>query len=134
MRMSKHMDSAGFNYSTVIGIESELPGYRFCWMVNEELDIDFVRQPGLDILNNNNEGDHYLPIYQHATSGHRYLLYKLSGSKKIDLPESNINFLWIVQSTCAAKEAAELTNCLKDMPGIKMAKIMPIALQDVRVA
>ena len=38
-----------FADSALIGIVSPVPGYQFCWMLNEHFDMDFVRDAEHDI-------------------------------------------------------------------------------------
>ena len=57
------MQEEFFSDTALIGIVSALPAYRFCWMLNQKFDMDFVRDAESDIClqNNSEEKAHYFP-------------------------------------------------------------------------
>ena len=123
------MEEDFFSDSALIGIVSALPAYRLCWKLNTKLDINFVREPELDILLQKTTIQHYFPIYQYALplSGSRHLLYKLKSEKEALLPEvKQLDYLWLIQSHEAEHEAHIAAQQLRDIADIQLAQILDL--------
>jgi len=113
--------------TAVISISSSLPSYRLCWLLNNELDINFIRKPELDICLRSTTGKkEYVPIYQSALlNGALYILYKLKGDENYFLPENKqADYLWMVQSTCINNDVKKLTNQLLSLPDVQPIEIL----------
>ncbi len=124
------MEEDFFSDSALIGIVSALPAYKLCWKLNMKLDINFVREPELDILLQKTQAiQHYFPIYQYALplSGSRHLLYKLKSEKEALLPEvKQLDYLWLIQSHEAEHEAHIAAQQLRDIADIQLAQILDL--------
>lgn len=122
------MQDEFFADTALIGIVSALPPYRFCWTLNNKLDIDFIRVPELDIvLQTNPESQLYFPIYQYnmPVNGTNYLLYKLKNGNETLLPEvRQLDYLWMIQSKSAVEDADTIIRYLRDIPDIQLAQIL----------
>lgn len=122
------MQEEFFDSTALIGIASAMPGYRFCWLLNRHFNVDFVRQPDLDIcLRTGNNQKFYFPIYQYIQpmSGLRHLLYKLKSNKESLLPEARqLDYLWLIQSNMPDTDAMERLLHLRNMPDIQLAQIL----------
>jgi len=118
-----------FADSALIGIVSPLPAYQFCWMLNQHFDMDLVRDAELDIcLQTPKEHKHYFAVYQYAAplNGPKYILYKLKCDKQNLLPEAKgLDYLWMVQNSCPDNHAEEITDLLRHMPEVQLAKLIP---------
>lgn len=118
-----------FTDTALIGIVSAVPAYRFCWLLNEQMDTNFVRQPDLDIcLQASAEKQLYFSIYQYSLplSECRYLLYKLKNEKESLLPEvKQLDYLWMIQSNTADVLADNIMQRLRDIPDVQLAQILP---------
>ena len=130
------MQEEFFSDAALIGIVSPLPAYYFCWMLNEQLDMNFTREPELDIcVQTTKEHQNYFPIYQYCVplNGARYLLYKLKSEKQSLLPEArNLDYLWMIQSTSAEGQAQQIADFLRNMPEVQLAQIiMPEKLKNL---
>ena len=68
-----------FADTAMIGIVSAMQGYRFCWMINNYFDINFIRDADQDITLQKKDNEFYFPVYtfDFVNSSHKYLLYKL---------------------------------------------------------
>lgn len=122
------MQEEFFADAALIGIVSPVPAYYFCWMLNQHFDMNFVREPELDIcVQTTPELQHYFPIYQYCVplNGARYLLYKLKNEKQSLLPEAKqLDFLWMVQSAAPGNHAKEITEHLRSLPEVQLAQVL----------
>jgi hypothetical protein len=117
-----------FADSSLIGISSSLPIYRFCWLLNKSFALNFTRQPDFDIVLQTGKGKyHYFPVYQYCLpmDGYRHLLYKLKADKESLLPEiKQLDYLWMIQSGTAEKDAADITRQLRNIADIQLAQTL----------
>jgi hypothetical protein len=117
-----------FADAALIGIASPVPAYRFCWMLNQHFDMDFVRDAEHDIcMQTNKEQQHYFAVYQYSAplNGPKYILYKLRNNKQNLLPEAKgLDFLWMVQSSCPDNHAEEIASLLRTMPEVQLAQMI----------
>jgi hypothetical protein len=123
------MQEEFFSDTALIGIVSPLPAYRFCWMLNQKFDMDFVRDAESDICVSgaNQEEAHYYSLYKYSAplNGNKYLLYKLKCDKESLLPEvKQLDYLWMIQSTTPETDAANLTQYLRDIPDVQLAQVL----------
>lgn len=117
-----------FSDTALIGIGCALPGYRFCWTINNALGFDFVRQPEYDVeYKPAKDQAHFFSLYQYEVdySSCKHLLYKLRSEKKALLPEiKQLDYLWLISSPTADEEVAVITHYLRNIPGIQLAQIL----------
>ena len=117
-----------FADTALVGIATALPAYRFCWLLNKQFNIDFIREPELDVcLQIVPEKSTYFPIYQYALplSGNKYLLYKLKNDKESLLPEAKqLDYLWLLQSNAPETDAQEIVQHLRNVPEIQLAQLL----------
>lgn len=121
------MQEEFFEEAALIGIVSPLPAYRFCWMLNQRFDMNFVREPELDVCLKSKDEERFFSIYQYniPLNGSRYLLYKLKSDKDSLLPEvKNLDYLWMIQSGNPSQEAKMVTDFLRDFPEVQMAQML----------
>ena len=117
-----------FADAALIGIVSPIPAYKFCWMLNQYFDMDFVRDAEQDIcVQNNKDQQHYFPVYQYVSplNGPKYILYKLKNEKQQLLPETKgLDYLWLVQSSSPDADAEQITRMLRAMPDVQLAQMI----------
>jgi hypothetical protein len=122
------MQEEFFADTALIGIVSTLPGYQFCWMLNKQLETNFIREPEMDVCVQNGKKDqNYFPIYQCniPMNGSRYILYKLKSNKENLLPEvKQLDYLWMIQSNSPDSDAQNITGHLRDMPEVQLAQVI----------
>lgn len=128
------MQEEFFSNTALIGIVSALPGYRFCWLINERFDMEFERDADSDILLQDQQKQaHYFPVYRYCAplNGMRSLIYKLKHDKESLLPEvKQLDYLWKIESNDPEGDAATLTQYLRSIPGVQLAQvIMPERLK-----
>ncbi len=117
-----------FADTALIGIVSALPHYRFCWLMNQKLDIEFAREPEQDIMvQASAKRQVYYSIYKYQMplNGSTYTLYQLKRDKDILLPEvKQLDYLWMVQSASAEEDAQKLIQHLREIPEVQLAQVL----------
>jgi hypothetical protein len=117
-----------FADTALIGIASALPAYRFCWMLNRRLNMNFVRDPDSDITQQpSSEITLFYPIYKHYghQNGYHYYIYKLKSDQDTLLPEARqLDYLWMIQSNTPDADAANIIQYLRDIPDIQLAQML----------
>jgi len=124
------MQEEFFTDTALIGIVSALPGYRFCWMVNQKFDMNFVRDAESDIcIQDAQKHSHYFPVYKYCAplNSSKHLIYKLKHDKESLLPEvKQLDYLWMIQSNTPEQDAAEIAGFLKNIPDIQLAQLIAV--------
>jgi hypothetical protein len=131
----EEMQQDFFEDACLIGISSPSPIYRLCWLINHSFDLEFVREPELDVCvktrrigwDTDEEIDQYFPIYQYNVplTGSRYLLYKLKVERDTLLPEvKNMDYLWMIRSSNPQVDADQFAGQLRRLPEIQMAQVL----------
>jgi len=122
------MQEGFFSDTALIGIVSAMPAYRFCWMLNQKFDMNFVRDADSDICKYDSEQhEHFFSIYKYCTplNGNKYLIYKLKSDKESLLPEvKQLDYLWMIQSHDPENDAAALAQHLKNIPDVQLAQVL----------
>ena len=118
-----------FSDAALIGIAAPVPAYHFCWVLNQHFDVQFVREPELDISlqSGKEQMQHHFGIYQYCAplNGERYLLYNLKKDKQSLLPETKgLDYLWMVQSSSCETQAVQISNLLRTLPQVQMAQVL----------
>ena len=111
----------------MVGIVSAQQGYRFCWMVNQHFDIEFIRDPEQHICVKKKETEFYFPVYQYniPNSNYKYLLYKLKNGNETILPETkHLDYLWLIQTASPEEDAIEIARELKNIPDVQLVQIL----------
>lgn len=117
-----------FSDTALIGIGCALPGYRFCWTINQAFDYAFVREPESDVeYKPAKDQVHFFSLYQYLVphSSCKHLLYKLRSEKKSLLPEiKQLDYLWLINSFSAEDDVTIITHYLRQLPDVQLAQIL----------
>lgn len=117
-----------FSDTALIGIVSALPGYRFCWMINQYFGYNFVRDAEADVLYKKKKGvPTYFSLYQYQMEdcATKYLLYQLKVDKETLMPEiKQLDYLWLIHSQDAVNEANSIVNHLREVGEIQLAQVL----------
>ncbi len=121
-----------FEETAMIGIVSAQPAYRFCWMINNHFDINFIREPSQDIYlhkkdKQKNENKYHFPIYQYdlPNSFYKYYLYKLKDGPVSLLPEKKqMDYLWLIKTAIPEDDILEIFNELGNIPDVQLSRIL----------
>lgn len=118
-----------FSDTAMIAIGCALQGHEFCWLLNKEFDLNFVRQPDMDVeYRPNKKSCYYFSVYQYHIphSSCEYNLFKLKNDKKTLLPEiGQLDYMWLIKSQTAEHDAHLLADEIKGMNEVQLAKILP---------
>lgn len=116
-----------FADTAMIGIVTAMPGYHFCWLLNNHFDINFVKDPEQNIVSKKKDNEYHFPVYQYdfPNSNHKYVLYKLKNGKESLLPETGqMDYLWMIQTADPAEDVKILAEELRNIPDIQLARIL----------
>ncbi len=68
------MEDEFFENTSLIGIGSALPGYKFCWILNSFLDMDFKRDEEQNLTIKKKGLELHFPIYFYVKNSNRTIL------------------------------------------------------------
>lgn len=130
------MQEEFFSDTALLGIVSALPGYRFCWLLNEKFDLNFVRHADSDVrIYDAQKRELFFPLYKYRAplNGNRYRIYKLKHEKESLLPEvRQLDYLWTIQGNTPQQDAVEITGLLRHIPEVQLAQpILPERLKNL---
>jgi len=119
-----------FSDTALTGIVCALPAYRFMWLLNERLDMNFMRNPDMDVMIQSSKGkEHYFSVYQYCTplNGCQHLMYQLKSDKETLLPEvKQLDYLWLIQSATAEEDARAIIHHMRDIGEIQLAQLLSL--------
>jgi hypothetical protein len=112
--------------TVLIGISASIPVYRFCWMVNNSLEINFTCMPELFISGTEKNVNCTFPVYQYLlpNSEHLYMLYKQKVGSYLLIPGLKVNLLWLIETAQAGADAARIMAHLKSLPGVDYVTLL----------
>ena len=116
-----------FSDTSIIGIASALPAYRFCSLLNKHFDLNFIREADLDICLQVNSEEQFFAIYQYILplNGGRYLLYRLKNDKDSLLPEiKQLDYLLLIQSFSPEEDGQFILQGLRGIPDVQLAQLL----------
>jgi len=116
-----------FSGAAMIGIGTAMPGYNFCWMLNNHFDINFIRDPEQNISLKKKDTEYNFPVYSYnlPNSGHKYLLYKLKSGNESLLPEAKqLDYLWLIQTANPEDDAHQVLSELRMLGDVQLAQVL----------
>ena len=122
------MEEDFFSDKSFIGISCALPGYRFCWLLNQYFNISFVREPNYDIRIQSKQGDDlYFPIYNYiqplSTTEHH--IYTLKNGNEHLLPEAKqLDYIWMIQSPTVEPDTENINKQLRQIAEIQLSQVL----------
>ena len=122
------MQEEFFNDTSLIGIVSALPAYRFCWLLNERFDLHLKREGESDIcLKTNQNISHYFALYRYDVpmNSNHFSVYKLKNNKQALLPElKQLDYLFMIQGPTAESDAEKYMEALRQINDIQLAQVI----------
>ncbi len=119
------MEDDFFENTSLIGIGSALPGYKFCWTLNTFLDMDFKRDEEQNLSITKKKQELHFPIYYHIRNGNRTILYQIKCGNESLLSEiKSIDFILLIEATTCIADAISINKKLLNLPDIHFSKIM----------
>jgi hypothetical protein len=121
-----------FEDTAMIGIVTAQPAYRFCWMLNNYFDINFIRDPEQNLAlqkkdKEKKENEYKFPIYCYGLPNcyHEYRLYKLKNGAESLLPETKqMDYLWLLKTANPKADAHFIINELKNIADVQLAQLL----------
>jgi hypothetical protein len=122
------MEEDFFSDTSLIGIASTLPGYRFCWMINNHMNVHFEREPQSDLVFRLSETEHLtFALYRYCLplNGSKYSIYKLRTEAEALMPElKQLDYLWMIEGADAEVEAPKIAGQLRLLPDVLLAQVL----------
>jgi len=91
-----------FAGSRLLGIMSQLKNYRFCWLVNAEMNFDFRLNIDLEIQLKKKNRNYFFEVYDFAGQDGemQHYIYHNQYEGEYLLPEfKHFDFLWLMKAT-----------------------------------
>lgn len=113
-----------FEDAKLLGIVTTVKDYRFCWNLNEMLDLDFRINHDLEIKLIRKKRRYFFSVYEYHepnTSLCHYLYNNLHDGEYL-LPEfKNLDFLWLMKNDTVTHQYLEqLKSLLRSIPGVQL--------------
>ncbi|MFT3902480.1 MAG: IPExxxVDY family protein [Niabella sp.] len=113
-----------FEDTKLLGIVTTVKDYRFCWNLNNLLDMDFRINHDIEIQRIKKKRTYFFSVYEYHepnTSLCHYLYNNLFDGEFL-LPEfKNLDFLWLMKDDMVTDEyLSQLIFLLRDIPGVQL--------------
>lgn len=113
-----------FEDTKLLGIVTTVKDYRFCWNLNEMLDLDFRINHEMEIALMRRKRKYFFSVYEYHepnTSLCHYLYNNLHDGEYL-LPEfKNLDFLWLMKNDTVTNDYLEqLKSLLRSIPGVQL--------------
>lgn len=112
-----------FEDTKLLGIVTTVKDYRFCWNLNNMLDLDFRINHELEIKVHRKR-KYYFSVYEYhePNSSLCHYLYNNLNDGEYLLPEfKNLDFLWLLKHDTVTEEFLEqLIALLRTIPGVQL--------------
>ena len=117
----------------LLGIASDEPDYKLCWLINQQMDTSFARVDNLVVYNSklNEQQEVALFVYHDEN---KMVTYRLIGNRLStgyflsDL--KNIDYVLHIQGDFVTNEIDEFISRVVKAPGIRLC--VPVNLQKIR--
>lgn len=113
-----------FEDTKLLGIVTTVKDYRFCWNLNEMLDLNFRINHDLEIKLIRKKRNYFFSVYEFHepnTSLCHYLYNNLYDGEYL-LPEfKNLDFLWLMKNDTVTNDYLDqLKSLLRSIPGVQL--------------
>ncbi|MBS1747644.1 MAG: IPExxxVDY family protein [Bacteroidetes bacterium] len=123
------LNTEGFedNYFTgtrMLGIISQLKGYRFCWQVNAQLQYDFRLCADAEVQTRKKNRNYFFQVYQYYEPGIQMVhsIYENQFEGEYLVAElKHFDFLWLIKADIISEEEfSDLQQNLKTISGVQL--------------
>ena len=117
----------------LLGIASDEPDYKLCWLINQQLDTSFARMDDLVLYNSRLNEDQEVPLFVYYDEN-KMVTYRLirnrltSGHFLSDL--KNIDYVLHIQGDIVTDEIDDFLQKIVKTPGIRFC--VPVDLKRIR--
>ncbi len=113
-----------FEDTKLLGIVTTVKDYRFCWNLNEMLDLNFRVNHDLEIMLQRRKRKYFFSVYEYhePNSSLCHYLYNNLYDGEYLLPEfKNLDFLWLMKNdTVTQYYLDQLKNLLQSIPDVQL--------------
>jgi hypothetical protein len=113
-----------FTDARLLGVMSQLKNYRFCWLVNAQLNYDFRLNTDVEIQLRKKGRNYFFQVYHFCEPDCEmvHYIYHNQFEGEYLLPEfKHFDFLWLVKADVIAEEDfIRLQQNLKDINGVQL--------------
>jgi hypothetical protein len=121
---TEHFECDFFDGCRLLGIVAPLKGYRFCWLLNRQMRLDFRITNQNEIPMIRKKRQYYFTVYEYPEP-HKTLVHYLYSNQfdgEFLLPEfRHLDFFWLLKGDSVSDELiSELTGAIKSISGVQM--------------
>jgi hypothetical protein len=113
-----------FEETRLLGIVAPIKDYRFCWHLNQMLQLNFRMNNTLEIQLNKKQRNYFFSVYEYVEKGGtiKHYLYNNQFDGEYLLPElKHLDFLWLIKDDIMHdNEVAILINAIRTIPSVQL--------------
>ena len=117
----------------LLGVVADEPDYKFCWMINRELEINFVKLDDLDLYHSKMDADQQFSIFafddEDALVTYRIIKNRSDRGYFID-ELKNLDFLVHIQGEINEDQIRTFMQSVNSIPEVRMC--VPVDLTRLR--
>jgi hypothetical protein len=117
----------------LLGISTDEPDYKLCWLINNRLKTDFVKVKDLELFHKKQQAEQSFPMFLFEDEN-AMLTYRLIGNKTENgyyLSDiRNIDFVLYIQGELVREDLDTLVAALNTIPSVRMC--VPVHLSRIR--
>ena len=134
MAVKKHkLEMAIQENFCLLGMVSDEPDYRLCWMINQALDISFVKMDDVKLFHRKINEDQFFSLFCHEDDD-ALLTYRIIRNRSENgyyLDElKNIDFLVHIQGEITMEKINDFLQRIGSLTGVRMC--VPVDLGKIR--
>ena len=134
MAVKKHkLEQAIDEDICLLGLVTDEVDYRFCWLLNRELQTDFRREEDLVLLNKKLNVEQSFPLFSYVDKL-AFLTYRIIGNRldeAVFLEDlKNLDYLIHIQGEIYPDNIREFIDSVTSVPGVRMC--VPVDLEKLR--
>ena len=118
------MEDNFFTGARLLGIMSQVKNYRFCWLVNAELNYDFRLNTDAEIQLKKKSRNYFFQVYQFSETDREmeHYIYHNQFEGEYLLPElKHFDFLWLIKADIIDEENfISLQQNIKNINGVQL--------------
>ncbi len=113
-----------FTGTRLLGIMSQLKNYRFCWLINAQLNYDFRLNADMEIQIRKKGRNYFFDVYRYCETDceTEHYIYHNQFEGEYLLPEfKHFDFLWLMKADVPNDESfITLQQNLKEIEGVQL--------------
>jgi hypothetical protein len=113
-----------FEYSRLMGIVAPIKDYRFCWYLNNILQLNFRANNNIEIELNKKKRQYFFSVFEYTERGttKTHYLYNNQFDGEYLLPEfRHLDFLWLIKDeNMRDEELPYLLSSIRAIPSVQL--------------